>query len=51
VFKGICGLIFLSFGHKFGAYILIGGNPGLAYEYIHHNGIPDETCQNYEVMW
>ena len=28
-----------------------GGNPGLAYEYIHRNGIPDETCQNFEVMY
>ena len=27
-----------------------GGNPGGVYEYIHSNGIPDETCQNYEVQ-
>ena len=26
-----------------------GGNAGGAYEYVHRNGIPDETCQNYEV--
>jgi len=26
-----------------------GGNPGGAYDYIKKNGIPDETCQNYEV--
>eukprot|EP01135_Chromosphaera_perkinsii_P011370 Nk52_evm15s2391 gene=Nk52_evmTU15s2391 len=25
-----------------------GGNPGEVYSYIHKNGIPDETCQNYE---
>ena len=30
--------------------ICAGGNPGLAYEYMHLYGIPDETCQNYEVM-
>ena len=28
-----------------------GGNPGGVYEYIHRNGIPDETCQNYEVRY
>ncbi|KAK3273043.1 hypothetical protein CYMTET_18697 [Cymbomonas tetramitiformis] len=25
-----------------------GGDPGAAYEYIHVNGIPDETCQAYQ---
>ena len=29
--------------------MMLGGNPGGAYEYIHKKGIPDETCQNYEV--
>ncbi len=28
-----------------------GGNPGGVYEYIHRSGIPDETCQNYEVRY
>ena len=40
-------------GHAFILCIIsthVGGNPGFAYEYIHLNGIPDETCQNYEVM-
>jgi cathepsin X len=30
--------------------LLQGGNPYGAYEYIRINGLPDETCQNYEAV-
>lgn len=40
--------VLLNCAHGGGSRGCYGGDPTAAYEYIYENGIPDDTCQNYQ---